>query len=284
MNRRLIPHLACLAGLLVLVLLNAAAAKPASPGVEVKLFLDPSLTLDARNQPRRDVLAAFQATGNPVTIKMQFLDGPGLELHKAGWNIRFRTVQGKNEMELTYKRRYPVPSGLDAALAGAERDGFDDDEKDYEPELEWGYQQETLTFSNEKSKESTNPTLPSLANARTRAVNEMPGKLQRFRANGWAKGILSDANIYGPVEGRRWTGGLPDIDDAISIEVWTLPGTCGTGKERIVEVSFKKKERSDKAVAKREAFLQLLKQKGWLLPRDVLKTALILECVRGRTR
>jgi hypothetical protein len=284
MNRRLIPHLACLAGLLVLVLLNAAAAKPASPGVEVKLFLDPSLTLDARNQPRRDVLAAFQATGNPVTIKMQFLDGPGLELHKAGWNIRFRTVQGKNEMELTYKRRYPVPSGLDAALAGAERDGFDDDEKDYEPELEWGYQQETLTFSNEKSKESTNPTLPSLANARTRAVNEMPGKLQRFRANGWAKGILSDANIYGPVEGRRWTGGLPDIDDAISIEVWTLPGTCGTGKERIVEVSFKKKERSDKAVAKREAFLQLLKQKGWLLPRDVLKTALILECARGRTR
>ena len=283
MNRRLIPHLACLAGLLVLVLLNAAAAKPASPGVEVKLFLDPSLTLDARNQPRRDVLAAFQATGNPVTIKMQFLDGPGLELHKAGWNIRFRTVQGKNEMELTYKRRYPVPSGLDAALAGAERDGFDDDEKDYEPELEWGYQQETLTFSNEKSKESTNPTLPSLANARTRAVNEMPGKLQRFRANGWAKGILSDANIYGPVEGRRWTGGLPDIDDAISIEVWTLPGTCGTGKERIVEVSFKKKERSDKAVAKREAFLQLLKQKGWLLPRDVLKTTLILERVGGRT-
>ena len=284
MNRRLIPHLACLAGLLVLVLLNAAAAKPASPGVEVKLFLDPSLTLDARNQPRRDVLAAFQATGNPVTIKMQFLDGPGLELHKAGWNIRFRTVQGKNEMELTYKRRYPVPSGLDAALAGAERDGFDDDEKDYEPELEWGYQQETLTFSNEKSKESTNPTLPSLANARTRAVNEMPGKLQRFRANGWAKGILSDANIYGPVEGRRWTGGLPDIDDDISIEVWTLPGASGTDTERIVEVSFKKKERSDKAVAKREAFLQLLKQKGWLLPRDVLKTALILECVRGRTR
>ena len=133
-----------------------------------------------------------------------------------------------------------------------------------------------------RTEESTNPTLPSLANARTLAVNEMPGKLQRFRADGWAKGILSGASIYGPVEGRRWTG--RHLDDDISIEVWTLPGACGTGTERIVEVSFKKKQRSDKAVEKREAFLELLEQKGWLLPRDVLKTALILERVGGRTR
>jgi hypothetical protein len=283
MNRRLIPHLAWLAGLLVLVQLNAAAAEPASPGVEVKLFLDPSLTIDARNQPSRDVLAAFEVTGNPVTIKMQFLDGRGLELHKAGWNVRFRTVQGKDKMELTYKRRYPVASGLDAALAEAERDGFDAREKDYEPELEWGYEKETLTFSNEKSKKSTNPTLPSLANARTLAVNEMPGKLQHFGPHGWATGILSGARIYGPVEGRRWTG--RHLDDQISIEVWTLPGAGGTDTERIVEVSFKKKKRGDEAVAKREALLKLLEKKeGWLLPRDVLKTALILERFGDRTR
>lgn len=280
MNRRPIPHLAWLAGLLVLVQIDAAAAKPASPGVEVKFFLDASLTLDANNQPTRDVLAAFQATGSPVTIKMQFLDGPGLEL--AGWNVRFRTVQGKGKMELTYKRRYPVPSGLDAALARAERDGFDAGERDYEAELEWGYQQETLTFSKERTEASANPILPSLASARTLAVSEMPGKLQRFGPNGWAKGILSGASIYGPVEGRRWTG--RHLDDDISIEVWTLPGACGAGTERIVEVSFKKTQRSDKAVEKREAFLELLEKKGWLLPRDVLKTALILERVGVRTR
>jgi hypothetical protein len=191
------------------------------------------------------------------------------------------TVQGKNKMELTYKRRYPVTSGVDAALAEAKRDGFDAGERDYERELEWGYEKETLTFSNEKSKKSTNPTLPSLASARTVAVNEMPGKLQRFGPNGWAKGILSDARIYGPVEGRRWTG--RHLDDEISIEVWTLPGAAGTDTERIVEVSFKKK-RGDKAVAKREALLKLLEKEGWLLPRDVLKTALILERFGDRTR
>ena len=124
----------------------------------------------------------------------------------------------------------------------------------------------------------------SLANARALAVNEMPGKLERFRPGRWAKDILSGARIYGPVEGRRWTGRHRDIDDDISIEVWTLPGASGTDTERIVEVSFKKKERSDKAVAKREALLKLLEQKGWLLPRDVLKTTLILERVGGRTR
>ena len=112
----------------------------------------------------------------------------------------------------------------------------------------------------------------------------MPGKLERFRPGRWAKDILSGASIYGPVEGRRWTGRHRDIDDDISIEVWTLPGASGTDTERIVEVSFKKKERSDNAVAKREALLKLLEQKGWLLPRDVLKTTLILERVGGRTR
>jgi hypothetical protein len=88
-RRRLIPHLAWLAGLLVLFQVDAAAAKPKPLGVEVKLFLDPSLTLDARNQPSRRVLEAFEVTGNPVTITMQFLDGPGRELHEAGWNVRF---------------------------------------------------------------------------------------------------------------------------------------------------------------------------------------------------
>jgi hypothetical protein len=59
-----------------------------TPGFEVKFFLDPGKTLDASNVPTLDVLTAFQAAG-PLSINMQFLDGPGLELHKAGWNVRF---------------------------------------------------------------------------------------------------------------------------------------------------------------------------------------------------
>jgi hypothetical protein len=179
-------------------------------------------------------------------------------------------------MELTYKRRYPVPSGLVAALKRAERDGFDDSEKD--AEVEWGYQQRTLTFS-KGPKPSPNAALPPLSDARARAVSKMPDKLT---PEGWAKGVLSGARLYGPVEGRRWKGSHKDIDKKIYIEVWVLPGACGHGQERIVEVSFKEDKR-DKAEEKREALLDLIERKSWLLPRDVLKTSLILERVPGST-
>jgi hypothetical protein len=278
MNRRLAHLTASLAGLLAAILIDAAAATPAKPGLEVKFFLDPSKALNANGEPNQDVLSTFNTAG-PLAITMQFLDGPGLELNKAGWNVRFRTIQGEGKMELTYKRRYAVPSGLDSALKRAERDNFDAGEQDYEPEVEWGYQQQTLTFSNEKKRDSPGPALPLRPQARTLAVNEMPGKLLRAGAEGWAKGVLSSASLYGPVTGKRWKGEREGIDKKISIEVWTLPGACNEGKERIVEISFKEDER-DKAEKKREALLELLEQKGWLLSRDVLKTSLILERVR----
>ena len=283
MTPRRIAHLASLTSLLVLLqLAGVAAAAPASPGVEVKLFLDPKVALDT-NRPTRDVLAAFNVTEAPAEIRMQFLDSPTRELHEAGWNVRLRTVQGKDKVELTYKRRFRVLSGLDAALARAEKDGFDAGEKDYEAELEWGYQQKTLTFSKEeKVGDPTrgSMTLPSAAPARTLAVDKMPGKLKRSTNEGWAKKILSNANVYGPVTGHRWKGSHPRIDDEISIEVWVVPGAGGKGEERIVEVSFKKKKVDAEAIAKREALIELLEQKRWLLEKDVLKTKLILE--RGR--
>jgi hypothetical protein len=37
----------------------------------------------------------------------------------------------------------------------------------------------------------------------------MPDKLT---PEGWAKGVLSGASLYGPVEGRRWKGSHKDID------------------------------------------------------------------------
>jgi hypothetical protein len=55
MNQRRVQRLAWLASLLVLILINAAAAKPANPGFEVKFFLDPNKTLDLidpRARPR----------------------------------------------------------------------------------------------------------------------------------------------------------------------------------------------------------------------------------------
>jgi hypothetical protein len=136
MKRRLAYWRTLLAGLLVILVIDAAAAEPAKPGFEVKVFLDPSRSLNPSGEPTPDVLSTFKATG-PLESTCSSSTGPGRELHNAGWNVRSRTIQGESKMELTYKRRYPVASGLVAALKRAERDNFDAGERDYEPEVEW---------------------------------------------------------------------------------------------------------------------------------------------------
>ena len=66
----------------------------------------------------------------------------------AGWNVRIRKFEGEHEFELTYKRRYPFDGAtLANTLAMAERDGFDKNESDYDAQVEWGAQGQTLTMS-----------------------------------------------------------------------------------------------------------------------------------------
>jgi hypothetical protein len=259
----------------------ARAAEPASLGVEVKFFLNPPKVLDADYTPDRALLAAFQVEKEPKRIQMQFLDGSKTELHKEKWDVRLRTIQGEDHLELTFKRRYPVEDHLEAALANAAREGFDAAENDYKPELEWGYQKQTLTFASEKRAShvgARNLNLPSGKNARELVFREkMPEELKHWKERDWAKRVLSTARVYGPVEGKRWPGSHADIDDEISIEVWALPTDNGRGVEHIVEISFKKKEYDGRTRAKREKLLELLKKEGWLWEEDVLKTELILK-------
>jgi hypothetical protein len=280
MLERYIKHSVLLAAVLCLVAFRALAVEPASPAVEVKFFLKPPAVLDGNYRPNHALRTAFQVAEEPVTIRMQFLDGPEHELHQEGWNVRLRRVQGEDYTELTFKRRYPVDGHLDAALTKAAREGFDAAEHDYEPELEWGHRKQTLTFSNEEragDAGAQNLNLPSVGDAQKLAAGEkMPDKLRHWREEGWAQGVLSGARVYGPVEGWRWRGSRKKIDDKIAIEVWALPAANGIGTEPIVEISFKEKEYDD-ALAKRERLLKFLKEKGWLLKEDVLKTELILK-------
>jgi hypothetical protein len=281
MLARQIKSLVWLATVLGLVAFTqASAAEPASPAVEVKFFLSPPEVLDASHRPNHALRQAFELVEEPVAIRMQFLDGPGHELHKEGWNVRFRKLQGEDHIELTFKRRYGVDGHLATALAKAASEGFDAAENDYEPELEWGYHKQTLTFANDKRAGDTTMqdlNLPAAEEAQNLATGKkMSNKLRHWKEEGWAQGILSSARVYGPVEGWRWRGRRTKIDDKIAIEVWALPAANGTGIEPIVEISFKEQKNDAKASAKREKLLKFLEQNGWLLNEDVLKTELIL--------
>jgi hypothetical protein len=289
MVERRIKSLVLLATVLGLVAFTqASAAEPASPAVEVKFFLSPPAVLDASYRPNHALRKAFEVVEEPVTIRMQFLDGPGHELHKEGWHVRFRKLQGEDHIELTFKRRYRVDDHLATALAKAASEGFDAAENDYEPELEWGYHQQTLTFANEKQAGDTTMqdlNLPSAEEAQKLATGKkMPGKLRHWQEDGWAQGILASARVYGAVEGWRWRGRHTEIDDKIAIEVWALPAANGTGTEPMVEMSFKEKKNDAKTSAKREKLRNFLEKNGWLLKEDVLKTELILTRSRQPTR
>ncbi|MBX9583260.1 MAG: hypothetical protein K2X87_23405, partial [Gemmataceae bacterium] len=93
-------------------------------------------------------------------------------------------------------------------------------------------------------------------------------------APGRARGVLAAAHPYGPVAGRRWTGRWHGPD--LAFEVWLVRAESGPGFEPVVELSFKAKTLAE-ATGQREKLAGLVRERGWLLDRDVLKTAMILD-------
>ena len=157
-------------------------------------------------------------------------------------------------MELTYKRRYPVQGDdIDAALAAAARQGFDTAARNYDVEVEWGFRRKTLSFT--RKEEVGGPgdaALPKLDAARQFALDKLPERLAHWIHDGWAKSVLAEARLYGPVDGKRWTSRRDEIDDQIVLELWQIRKGSGNEMEDLLEVSFKKKDRTE-AKASRDA-------------------------------
>jgi hypothetical protein len=255
-----------------------AAGQPAVPDYEVKLFLDAGKVLKADRRPSRDLQQVFDLSGSSTEIRMQFLDGAGLPLHRDGWNVRLRRREGRDDVELSYKRRYRIEAGdIDGALAEAARDGFDADEGDYEAQVEWGFSRQTLTFTRQHTLDAPGGgglRLPGRSKSTAIAAEKIPGKLDRVGREGWARTILADARLFGPVTGRRYHGKWEGTE--VDLEVWTIPGAGQDDEQTIVEISFKEADRG-KAEAGKRRLESSLRDRGWLLPRDVLKTEMILE-------
>lgn len=259
---------------------SAAAPQPMTPDYEVKLFLDPSLVLDANHELTPAVRTYFQ-TGAAEKIRVQFLDTNDQRINQEGWYVRLRKKENdaSNKFELVYKKRYPVENGnLNAALAQAARDGFTADDTNYEAQVDWGYAKQTLSISRKKKVKKdgfSGIALPDLPTSRTWAIDEAPGKFVNWSAPQWGVNQLQAVQkLYGPVNATR-SSGLWD-GDKIDIEVWAIKNEAGTGFDYIVEASFKEADGAA-AAAKKAALDADLAQAGWLLPVDQLKTQLILQ-------
>ncbi|OJZ81080.1 hypothetical protein ASPFODRAFT_52774 [Aspergillus luchuensis CBS 106.47] len=193
-------------------------------------------------------------------INVQFLDTCSKEISTAGWSIRIRKAEGDDKFELTYKKRYAITGGdIDTALTIANKDDFNAGTTKYEAQVEWGYEEQTLS---------------GIIDSQKMLIDEAPDKFDNFKFNKWGTKAIAVSRIFGPVLFSRYIGsweGMP-----LYIEIWPLRNSKGTDIEYIVEASFKTKDRATASTGK-EKLAACLESNGWFLAKDSLKTKLIME-------
>jgi hypothetical protein len=249
-----------------------------SPDYEAKLLLRSEIVLDNDANPTNALQSAFKIIPTVSEIGVLFLDTDDKDIFNAGWSSRIRKTKGKDEFDLTYKKRYPVSGeDVEVALAAAATDGFvASSGNKYEAQVEWGYEKMTLSVS--RSKKDPDGGLDSIGlldfeTARKMLIDEAPDKFNDFAADGWGKRLLQKSRIYGPVDTKRFTGVWQGVK--LHVEVWPIRIAGGDKTELLVEVAFKQDGIED-ARPMRSALIEMLRGNGWLCPKDSLKTHLIM--------
>lgn len=253
-------------------------ASPMKPSFEVKLLLKPEQVLGYNKEMKQEVLEHFQAGTKYERIQVQFLDTANKSLSDEGWFARIRKKEFSKDFELTYKKRYPIQNGvIQDALEVAKKEGFDSNTDSYEVEIDWGFEKKTLSISNKKSYSAKGYGILDLPNkqaAQNMLIEKLPGKMNKWLYTNWGEEMLKNSRIYGPVLMKRYTGEFENIK--ANIEIWPLSNTGKLEDDFVIEVSFKTNEESI-ATKQRELLMESLEKKGWLLPKDSLKTELIFQ-------
>ncbi|MBC2683156.1 hypothetical protein U9R71_24745 [Bacillus toyonensis] len=254
------------------------AASPMKPSFEVKLLLKPEQVLGYNKEMKQEVLEHFQVGTNYERIQVQFLDTANKSLSNEGWFARIRKKEFSKDFELTYKKRYPIQNGvIQDALEVAKKEGFDSKTDSYEAEIDWGFGKKTLSISNKKSYSAKGYGVLDLPNeqaSQNMLIEKLPGKMNKWLYTNWGEEMLRDSHIYGPVLMKRYTGEFENIKT--NIEIWPLSNTGKIEDDFVIEVSFKTNEESI-ATKQRELLMASIEKKGWLLPKDSLKTELIFQ-------
>ncbi|MFZ6746123.1 hypothetical protein ACO0LC_23090 [Undibacterium sp. JH2W] len=263
---------------LLLPLSNAVAASNMVPDYEVKLLMNPNVVLDSDHKLKSTVLATFNMPTSVTKMNVLFMDTNARDIYNNTWIARIRKTEGESDFELTYKKRYAIDNGnITEALYKANAEGFDSTEKNYEAQIEWGYQKKTLSISNSKTDSKSGYSgmdLPPSSDARSLLKKNIPGKMDNWLYSGWGKSMLDNSRKYGPILAKRSVGTWSGLK--LYIEVWPILNQTGTGTDYIVEASFK--TTSDAiASAKHDELQAYLISRGWFVAEDSLKTQLIMD-------
>lgn len=257
-------------------------SKHLTPDFEVKALLNASAVLGPDNKLSHSVLTTFDLGTDIKLMHIQFLDTDDRELYENGWSPRIRRTDDDevDPFELTYKRRYAIEGyeeGIDDALHKAHVDGFDHKDENWDAQIEWGYTKLTLSLTRKKeasSKGYHGIELPEVKKSRSMLKKEAPGKFVDWSEDNWGIDNLEKARIYGPIATQRSTGTWSDLK--VHVEVWPIKAENGDGVDHLVEISFKTDDQRE-ASKKHDELIEFLTEKGWFLPKDSLKSRMIMD-------
>ncbi|KAH8805400.1 hypothetical protein F5884DRAFT_799214 [Xylogone sp. PMI_703] len=211
-------------------------------------------------------------------INVQYLDTIPQDLHKQGWSCRIRNIENEDGFDITYKWRLPVNNGdINGALNTAYNDGWNSGQHNYDPQIDWLLDSQTLSISRDYSASSKGydgTDDPTEKDSRNMLIDNAPDMFDDWVSNNWGTDTLEDAVIYGPVLTKRSSGTWNGND--LDIEIWPIENSSGTGIEYLVEASFKTDD-LDSASTGRDQLMEFLQNKGWFLAEGVSKEDLVLE-------
>ncbi len=256
----------------------AQAASNMMPDYEVKFLLKPELVLDSDYKLQVVVRDAFQMPSSVSKMAVLFIDTDARSIYNQGWIARLRKKEGEADFELSYKKRYGIDNGnIEQALSLANTEGFSSKDSNYEAQVEWGYQKQTLSNTNSKfaSKDGyKGMELPDKKDAIALLKKNIPGKMDNWLYKSWGSKQLENGRVYGPVQAKRSQGSFNG--NKLYIEIWPIKNSQGNGLEYVVEASFKA-DSYMQANSVRSQLFTYLNNRGWLLAQDSLKTQLIMD-------
>jgi hypothetical protein len=220
---------------------------------EVKLMLRPKKALEKGFTLSPALIELFDISPDATERPVWYVDTADQKLKGWGWSVRFR--QHKDELELTYKKRYTEP-GYKAMLETPLSDAFD---RAFEPEIDLGYSKKTISFSYIHKLKADDQ--PDALESRRLALLHCPKLLTNWKGANKGFAQLCQAELYGPVAAINYQGSLDDLK--IKVEVWKL-------KSYIVELSFD--IGSDQGAERKKQVVRLLLSSDMLEPVNTLKT------------
>ena len=235
---------------------------------EVKFLLDPAKTVNADMSLAADVSSLFKVSKTQKR-SVVYVETPDRAFLNTGWINRIREKDGKKNLELTYKMRYSIQNNdIDGTVSRALRDfsAFSDSRK-YEAQIDWGYNQMTLSFSAEKKYSKPKGGLKGMSTAAM--VDVIKSNMTDEEKTG-SGSFLNSPSVTATscVDYVQYSGKFNKTE--VDIEVWNIGG------KPVAELSFKANS-FDSASSMRSELIQLLDSKGLLLHQDSLKTTLILD-------